>query len=149
MCNEKDHPPQIIHLPYLDESDSSPPKPHSPSPPPKPSSSVKRRSPSLPSSPQPPAPPRLPKQEKSRIEIPIVRKKEVPIVRNTNNFHYHYHERIQPAHRMIHSERVVRRRREKHVKQTVFDFHENLLKQNDRNNLKILIFFSNYQFKIF
>ncbi len=140
MCNEKDHPPQIIHLPYLDESDSSPLPPQPPSPPPKPSSSVKRRSPSLPTSPQSPAPSRSPKQERSRIEIPIVRRKEVPIARNTNNFHYHYHECIQPANRMIHSERVVRRRREKHVKPTVFDFHKNLLKQNDCKNFKTLIF---------
>ena len=34
MCNEKDHPPQIIHLPYLDQSDSSPLPPQPPSPPP-------------------------------------------------------------------------------------------------------------------
>lgn len=95
MCNDKNHPPQVFHLPNLE--DSLPPSP-SPSPPlPKNTQTFKRRSPSLPP-PRPtpqirsPSPPLKHEHiNTKRIEIPIEKRIEIPIVKETHHFHIHHH----------------------------------------------------------
>ena len=110
MCNDKNHPPKVFHLPYLD--DSLPPSPQPPQPPQSPPSSpskppkppnIKRRSPSSPASPpprprSPSPPPQPPKNEhvhkkiiEKRKEIPIEKRIEIPIVNETHHIHLHYH----------------------------------------------------------